>query len=143
MGTAQKIKLDNRGFTLIELLTVIAIIGILSTLGMVSLNSARQKAYDAQMKSDIANIRTSMAMCYDDHNGSYIDCKIPSNFVTPQCSSDYGTGYHLKIVDNDNYVMWASMCAQLNSDFCADSSGFVGMVTPPVASTTATKCLSI
>ncbi|MFA6919169.1 MAG: type II secretion system protein [Patescibacteria group bacterium] len=140
MKTISKARLDERGFTLIELLTVIAIIGILSTLGMVSLNGARQKAYDAQMKSDIANIRTSLAMCSDSYNGSYIGCTVPINFSVPQCSSDYGNGYNLKIVDANTYVLWAGLCSQLNSDFCADSTGFAGVVTTTIVSTTATQC---
>ena len=139
MQICQKTELNNKGFTLIELLTVIAIIGILSTLGMISLGSARQKAYDAQIKSDIANARISLAMCFDDNNGSYGNCKIPANFVLPKCSSDYATNYKLN-VDTDNYVVWAGMCSQLGSSFCADSSGFVGIVSSAGLSTASTKC---
>ena len=140
MKTVCKARSDNRGFTLIELLTVIAIIGILSTLGMVSLNGARQKAYDAQIKSDIANIRTSLALCFDNNNGSYVGCKVPDNFKVPTCSEDSVNAYNLKVINADTYIMWADMCSQMNSDFCSDSTGFVGVVTTPVASTS-DKCL--
>lgn len=57
--------LNRRGFTLIELLVVIAIIGILAAVVMVSLNSARSKARDAQRKSDITNISLANEMYYD------------------------------------------------------------------------------
>lgn len=62
---------QKKGFTLIELLVVIAIIGILSAIGLVSLNGAREKARDAQRKSDLSQIRTALALYYDDFNSSY------------------------------------------------------------------------
>ncbi len=58
--------MQKKGFTLIELLVVIAIIGILSAIGLVSLNGAREKARDAQRKSDLSQIRTALVLYYDD-----------------------------------------------------------------------------
>lgn len=53
-----------RGFTLIELLVVIAIIGILSAVVLASLNTARQKGYDAAIQSDLATVQTQAEIYY-------------------------------------------------------------------------------
>ncbi len=61
----QQKKQNLKGFTLIELLVVISIIGILSSLAVVSLNSARNKARDALRKADMAQMRTALNLYYD------------------------------------------------------------------------------
>ncbi len=62
---------NKKGFTLIELLVVVAIIGILSSVVLASLNSAREKARDARRKSDLKQIQNALEMYYNDC-GTYV-----------------------------------------------------------------------
>lgn len=59
---------NKKGFTLVELLVVISIIGLLSTLAVVSLSSARQKARDAKRASDVKQIQTALELYFSDQN---------------------------------------------------------------------------
>ncbi|MGH2508027.1 MAG: type II secretion system protein, partial [Ktedonobacteraceae bacterium] len=59
------------GFTLIELLTVIAIIALLSSIILASLQTAQQKSRDAKRISDLKNIELALAVYYNDHDGEY------------------------------------------------------------------------
>ena len=60
--------MNKKGFTLIELLVVIAIIGLLSTLSVVALGSARQKSRDSKRLSDLKQVQTALELYYTDNN---------------------------------------------------------------------------
>ena len=55
----------RKGFTLIELLVVVAIISLLSSVVMASLNSARIKARDVKRVADFRNIASAMELYFD------------------------------------------------------------------------------
>ena len=59
------IKNSKKGFTLIELLVVIAIIGILSSVVLASLSTARQKSRDAKRISDLGQIQLALELFFD------------------------------------------------------------------------------
>ena len=64
----------KKAFTLIELLVVIAIIGILASVVVVNVGSARVKARTAKRISDLKSIATALDLYYDD-NGAYPDSR--------------------------------------------------------------------
>jgi len=66
-------KNNFRGFTLIELLVVISVIGLLASVVLVALNSARLKARDAKRKADLKQLNTALNLYYQDNN-AYPNC---------------------------------------------------------------------
>ena len=67
----------KKGFTLIELLVVVAIIGLLSSIVLASLNSARARSKDVSIKEEANQLATLMALNYNDY-GSYCNLQPPT-----------------------------------------------------------------
>ncbi|OIO06599.1 hypothetical protein CO115_00980 [Candidatus Falkowbacteria bacterium CG_4_9_14_3_um_filter_36_9] len=61
---------NKNGYTLIELLFVVVIIGLISTVAIVSFNNSRAKARDAKLLNDVYVLQKALDMYFDDH-GEY------------------------------------------------------------------------
>ncbi|OGE79313.1 MAG: hypothetical protein A2751_04960 [Candidatus Doudnabacteria bacterium RIFCSPHIGHO2_01_FULL_46_14] len=57
-----------KGFTLIELLVVISVIGLLASVILISLNSARAKARDAKRIADLRQTASALELYFDANN---------------------------------------------------------------------------
>ncbi len=61
----------RRGFTLVELLVVIALIGILSSIALISFTGVQKQARDTQRKSDIRQYQLSLENFANKNGGLY------------------------------------------------------------------------
>ncbi|MFA6295349.1 MAG: type II secretion system protein [Candidatus Paceibacterota bacterium] len=82
-----------KGFTLIELLVVIAIIGLLSSVVLASLSSARAKARDNTRIQNLVQLRTALELYASSNNGNYPSTgSIHNVFMDPGCTQTHPLG---------------------------------------------------
>jgi type II secretion system protein G len=83
-----------KAFTLIELLVVIAIIGLLASIVLVALNSARAKSRDAKRVADLRELQSALELYYTD-NGVYpqTSCESPPGGAQSACWSTFLSSY--------------------------------------------------
>jgi type II secretory pathway pseudopilin PulG len=134
---------------LIELLVVVAIIGILASVVLANLNSARTKGADAAIKAGMSNMRAQAELFYD-ANGVYTDVCQPGGTNsayppllsaaqkllqtnTPGVASTDAFAYSAagaanSSVCHDSGTAWAAITSlkvptTANAGWCVDSTG--------------------
>lgn len=82
---------SSRGFTLVEMLVVISIIGILSSIVMVSINGARAHARDAKRVADIEQMKLLLENYWQDYK-EYPDTGNAWRAASSVCHATFGSG---------------------------------------------------
>jgi prepilin-type N-terminal cleavage/methylation domain-containing protein len=87
-----KINIEKKGFTLIELLVVVAIIGLLASVVLSSLNTVRNKANDASIKEEAHQLVSLLTLNYNDY-GSYCNLQFGWTTINGACNAIFSGTY--------------------------------------------------
>lgn len=124
----------SKGFTLIELLVVVAIIGVLASVVISSLNTARAKAADSKLKQQLNNMRAEVDFYTGVGNEYPLGvCAITADTLFDSANS--GLGHFFENLDLTNTLCyaeagqpssgmaWAIAFQTSTGAWCVDSSG--------------------
>ena len=112
---------NKKGFTLIELLVVVAIIGILASVVLASLNTARAKGADAAIKANLANIRSQAQIVYESLTpNTYGTASNASSCTAPTANSVFSTSTPETTVINN--AVNAALTSSGGTGFCGSTT---------------------
>lgn len=129
----------KKGFTLIELLVVVAIIGILASVVLASLNTARAKGADAAIKANLANTRAQAELVYDTvetptdvvgYDGVCGNASITSAINAALLSSGSTGTVDTRCADSTTaWAAWVELKTEPTDSWCVDSTGASKLLT--------------
>jgi len=109
-------KNKRKAFTLLELLVVIAMIGILISLGVASFSNAQRKARDSRRREDLKSLQNGLEQYYADHDGSY---PAGTDIATVVNTANAGGGYFPVGVPEDPKVGLVYTINSSGDNYCA------------------------
>jgi prepilin-type N-terminal cleavage/methylation domain-containing protein len=118
----------SKGFTIIEMVMVLAIVGLLTTIIMIALSNARNKAKDGKIQADLNQIRTAAGVYYNNQSpSSYsgLSCAVSNPNVSALCAdiNNQSPGNPIFVLKTGNaeYCVYKQL---LNTKYaCVDSAG--------------------
>lgn len=107
--------MKKNGFTLIEILIVVAIIGILSTMGLMAFQTSLRRSRDARRIAEIKSLQGAAEQYYADNNGypdTILGCSALNNYVkgfVGNYEDPKGVSYECVFTDNTSYCISAQL----------------------------------
>ena len=101
---------------------MIAIIGILASIALISYNSVQNKAKDKAAIGELIQLRTQAAVFYDDNSNVYTGfcADAETTKISTSITGHGGTGFNC----DDGASAWAAEVTLAGSDiYCVDSTG--------------------
>jgi len=125
--------LEKKGFTLIELLVVVSIIGLLSSVILISTNSQRLKAHDANIRSFMHQLRNAAEMLNNDNDNYDLVCTEDNKLsadgelgIIRRALEKENPGYQVVCIespDKNNFAASFPLVAEKGKHWCVESAG--------------------